>query len=79
MLPADIKASLDRYAMNMIPPGGFLSACLANDFVLACGRADDANALCLVDIARYIHCALPRECHGSEEAVREWCKRRVAT
>ena len=70
----DLKETLDRYAKDKIPTGGFLRAVLANDFMEAIGRADSDNINNLYDIANYIYNNMPIACHGSYKIVDEWLK-----
>ena len=67
-----IKESLDRYATQRIPPGGFLYAVLTNDLFEAIGRADDNNRFALHSICSYIYNHMPSSCWGSKEIVNEW-------
>lgn len=64
--------SLDSYARHGQPTGGFLRACLENDLMEACGRADTFNKVILHVIASYIYNELPANCHGSRERVESW-------
>jgi len=68
----DIIASLRRYADLGIETGGFLRACLENDFMEAVGRADDDNIRVLCKICSYIYNEIPSPCHGSPEKVQAW-------
>ena len=74
MIPIEAKESLDRYVKNRISTGGFLRACLANDFMEAVGRADVVNIHYLRDIASYIYNDMPISSHGSYEIVDNWLK-----
>ncbi len=71
----DAKRSLDRYANEGIPTGGFLRACLANDFMEAIGQADDTSRFILHDIAAHIHYDLPSDCHGSYSQIDAWLEK----
>lgn len=71
-LRPDIIEILRDYADNGIPTGGFLKACLANDFMEAVGRADEDNIKVLPLIAAYIYNEIPGDCHGSYEKVKAW-------
>jgi hypothetical protein len=74
-MPDRIHAGLMGWAKHGVLPGSFVTACLVNDFMEACCRADDETVLCLRDIAKFIYNELPSPCHGSNEAVREWRER----
>ena len=65
-------ASITRYVEHGIPPGSFLTAVLANDFMKAVGRADSRNIHRLATWAAYIYNEIPGSCHGSYEIVKEW-------
>ena len=64
--------ALDRYLEHGIPPGSFLEAVLANDFLGAAGRVDENNGLCLNDWARVVFNELPQRAHGSRERIGDW-------
>lgn len=67
--------SLERYVVFGLPPGGFLSAVLRNDFMEAAGRADDSNQRKLHQWAKIVYNDIPRQCHGSAEAVSKWIEK----
>lgn len=71
----DVKESLDEYAKNGRPTGGFLEAFLANDLMGAVGRADGDNIQCFREIARYIYNDMPAGCHGSYQKIHDWTNR----
>ena len=73
-MKAEIRASLDRYANNHIPTGGFLKACLENNLREAFGRADDFNRENLSEIVQYMYNDIPSNCWGSKEIVEKWLK-----
>ena len=70
-IPRYMHGGIVRYVENGIPPGHFLTAVFANDFMEAARRADDTNASCIHEYIRLLP-SLPIGCHGSPEAVREW-------
>jgi hypothetical protein len=72
LLPETLREGMRRYIERRQPCGGFLTACLENNFADAVCLADADNALRLRDIARWIHNFAPRGCHGSREKVRTW-------
>lgn len=69
--PLTLK-SIDRYARERIPPGGFLRAVLKNDLRMAVAKADNRNRKALWDIVRYCMNEIPSKCWGSPEVVKEW-------
>jgi hypothetical protein len=71
-LPEYMVSGMFLYLTRRIPPGGFLTSTLANDFMGAVSRADDENIQCLAEWARFIYNDLPSACHGSPEKVENW-------
>lgn len=72
---SDVIESLDAYAKEGRPTGGFLRAVLANDLMGAAGHADRENSLALTEICAYVYNELPASCHGSYPTVDAWIKR----
>lgn len=70
-----IKESLNRYAKDRIPPGGFLTAVLENDLMGAIGSADHINRQRLHEICKYVYNELPSSIWGSREKVQNHLKR----
>ena len=68
----ETKESLDRYAKNRIPTGGFLRAVLANDLFEAIGRADLQNRYDIFEICSYVYNKIPSTCWGSYDTVEAW-------
>ncbi len=64
--------ALEHYRDDRLNVGGFLRACLANDFVAAACLADKNNAHNLPEIARWIHNKMPADAWGSYERVDRW-------
>lgn len=64
--------TLIRYVVKGIPPGGFMSAVLANDLFDAVGRADTDSMFELSAIVKMIWNDCPGSCWGDRDAVREW-------
>jgi len=69
-----IKESLERYVEHRIEPGGFLMACLSNNFTEAVSRADMHNILRLRGIMLYMCNEIPMNCWGSPEVVSGYLK-----
>lgn len=69
---ADIRAALDRFAQDRIPPGDFLTCVVENDLMGAMSRADADNLFNLPAICAYVYNEMPSPCHGSREKVRAW-------
>lgn len=74
-LPEHMHGSIQRYLLNGIPPGSFLTAVLENDLMEAFGRADDDNREALFEWVRFIYNYAPTGCHGSSEKVSAWISR----
>ena len=66
------RGSLQRYAEQGVPPGGFLKAVLENNLMEAFGRADVENTRDMVEILSYVYNNMPFPCHGSPEKVAKW-------
>ena len=69
-----LDESLENYLMHGFEPGGFLTAVLANDLVMAVGRADSWNRDRLPEIVSVVVYKMPNLSWGSYEAVKDWCK-----
>lgn len=74
LIPQHMRGAVERYVMNGLPPGGFLTPVLCNDFMEACGRADAENAMALVEWATFIYNFVPAQCKGSPKVVEAWIK-----
>ena len=74
-LPDELEASIRRYVDQGIPTGGFLQACIENDLMEACGRADEQNIHLLPVIAAYLHNKTPVGCHGEKGDMKRWIER----
>lgn len=71
-IPPAILEGLTRYAEEGVPTGEFLQAVIANDFLMAVGRADIMSMRGLPAIACYVYQELPSRCHGSRAVYRAW-------
>ncbi len=67
-----LVAGLTAYVLDHRKTGGFLQACLENDFTAAALRADHQSAPAFQAIGLFLHHSTPRECHGSKEKVAAW-------
>lgn len=74
-IPEHMHGAVERYVNSGIPPGSFLEAVLANDLQGSVSRADGINKYHIPAWVDFVHWHLPAVCHGSYEAVNEWCKR----
>lgn len=73
-LPEHMQAGARRYIERGIPPGHFLTAVLSNNMAEAFSRADDINTAAMLDWAMWTYNDIPRNSHGSPEAVSAWIK-----
>lgn len=71
-IPPTLRESLDRYAKEGCPTGGFLEAVLANDLMQAFARADVYSMEAMPAIVGYVYNRMPSNCHGSYEMVAAW-------
>lgn len=71
MIPGHCRESMRLYVEHGVLPGSFLTAVLCNDFMEACGKADDVNRH-LWDYANFLYNYAPSNCFGSPEAVKAW-------
>ena len=75
LIPCHMRGGIQRYVMNGVPMGSFLTAVFANDFMEAAGRADDENRDALFGYAQFLYNCVPSTCKGSYEAVEAWIAR----
>lgn len=74
-LPEHMRHGMQTYIEAHEEPGGFLMAVLENDFMEACGRADEENLMRLHDYAIFLYNKVPATCWGSKEKVKAWLER----
>lgn len=74
LCPDHLRESLDRYANDGVPTGGFLRAVLENDLLAAIGSADEINSLALPHIVAYVYNEMPAGAWGSPENVDRYLK-----
>ena len=68
-----IRASIDAYARDGVPTGGFLRSVLEHlDVFEVFARADEENTRDMREILRYVYNEIPSDCHGSREKVDAW-------
>jgi len=73
-IPAWALESLEAYVETGRPTGDFLRACLTNNLVEACGRADEHSILALRHIVGWIYNKAPGACWHTEDQVDAWIK-----
>ena len=72
-VPKHTQEALQNYLLYGYPPGGFLSAMLANDMYRAIGNADAANKQAMWAIGYWIVTCAPAQSRGSYERIEHWC------
>lgn len=72
-VPPHLANALIQYALDRVRPGGFLSACLANDLMGAVLAADPSSGGALLDVVRFIRAVLHPDSWGSPAAISAWC------
>lgn len=72
LIPPHMWGGVQRYMINRIPPGSFLTALFSNDLMEAFGRADDENAMHMRRYCQFLYNHAPRGSYGSPELVRAW-------
>ena len=75
LIPEHMHDGIIRWVMRGEPQGGFLMAVLANDFMEAASRADQANGESLKGWAMFLYNYTPRNSWGSPEMVEAWAER----
>ena len=68
----DMMAAIQRYVVDRLPPGDFLTAVICNDLKEAVGRADDDNLANLVAFVSYFYNEAPSSCWGSKAKMDAW-------
>jgi hypothetical protein len=71
-IPERMRAALERYVYNRIPPGDFLQAVLQNDLQRAVTRADSDNLKLLPLYVRWLYNVAPAPCWGSPARYEQW-------
>ena len=66
------------YFNEHLHPGGFLRAVLANDFMMACVRADEKNLAALFAWASLLYNEAPNGSYGSPAKVKAWLESGVS-
>ncbi len=73
-VPKDFADSMYNYLVHGFNPGGFFTSVLANDFHSAIARSHPVNTVnSLKSLGGWILDCVPREAHGSYDAVSNWC------
>lgn len=75
MIPSHMQEGVLRYIEKGERPGGFLTAILQNDLMGSANRADERNARCLHNYAKFLFNYAPPACFGSTEKVEAWIER----
>jgi len=72
LISEHIRETVRLYVMHGVPMGSFVTAVFENNFIEACGRADDDNRRGLIGWATFVYNHTPHGCHGSPEKVDAW-------
>lgn len=77
VLPENLRNGMQCYVEHHIKPGDFLTACLANDFIDAVGRASTKSYDYIHSVALFLYNELPGRTYpdspwGSYEAITKW-------
>ena len=73
-VPKDFSDSMYNYLVHGFSPGSFFTSVLANDFHSAIARSHPVNTVnSLKSLGGWILDCVPREAHGSYDAVSNWC------
>lgn len=72
LVPGHMWGAVERYFLQGIPGGSFLTALLSNDLIEAFARADDENADNMRRWAQFLYNYAPCGSYRSPEAVRDW-------
>lgn len=72
LIPSHTQGAIERYILNGIPPGSFLTAVLSNDLKEAVARADAENQRNLVNWVKFLYNHVPGRAWGSPAAVKAW-------
>lgn len=72
LIPQHMVGAVKRYILHGIPPGGFLTALLSNDFMGAANKADDENSAALMGWARFLYNHVPAGSFGSPARFDAW-------
>ena len=73
IIPEHMRAGAKAYIENGVQPGGFLTAVLSNDLVMAWYHGDDINRKAMGGWAKWLwQREIPRKCWGSKRAISDW-------
>lgn len=74
LIPEHMRYGTQQYIQYGIPPGGFLTAVMENNFFEACCHADWVNKASLPAWGEFLMLA-PKGCWGGPETVSAWIQR----
>lgn len=72
LVPPHMFPGVERYMLEGVAPGNFLSALLCNDLMDAMGRADDTNADAIRQWCQFLYNFAPANSYGSPEIFKAW-------
>ena len=73
-LPPHLQGGVQRYIEQGIPPGGFLTAVITNNLLLAILHADSISLAALPEIVRFFYNEGPAQSWGTDEKMKWWMK-----
>lgn len=74
MIPEHLRAGVERYVDQGIPPGHFLTAVIESDLFEAFGRGDQESINRLHSLVMWFYNYAPSACWGSREKRFAWQK-----
>lgn len=77
-IPPALRESLEHYALEHRPTGGFLQAVIENNLAGAVTRGDPESLEAIKDLVWYVHNEMPSVAQGSPEAFKAWTECRCA-
>ena len=76
-MPVSVLNSIGLYVQHgIVPASNFLRAVINNDLQAAINEADDVELDILKPLLQYLKERTPTGCHGHQEAIDHWNKRK---
>lgn len=72
LIPPYMWGGVQRYMVDRVPAGHFLTALFSNDLIEAFARADDENGANMRRYAQFLYNYAPHGSYGSPDNVRAW-------
>jgi hypothetical protein len=71
-IPDYMRGGMERYILQGVRPGGFMSALLSNDLRRTFERADENNQRAVLDYLKFLYNGAPAQAWGSEAKFEKW-------